>query len=534
MAVGADQGVRQGHRLANRMVVTNRLIVRSLNGPASTEIRGRGPLGSNAVRCAYVADHAQLIGFTLFGGHTLFNRAFEHERDLSGGGVYAEFNSAISNCIVTGNACRTGGGGIRGGLVRHSTIVSNTSQNFGGGLSDSRVSDCLVGWNTVEGFGGGLADGTVIRSVIVSNRAFGSIGTGGGMAVAAATNCHIFGNQARIGGGMDGGQAVNSLIRENMASDEGGGAVGSSLQNCVVARNRAGNLAGGTSRGTTLNSIIYFNSATNSNPNTLDGNIEYSCSVPEPVGAHNISAPPRFVNIDANNYRLKGDSPCIDQGLNLSWMPEASDFYGNPRIFHKSDIGIYEFHMTTELNVLLQGPYEPATDAMQSALTIPFTSPYEAHLLKADAIPSNVTDWVLLQLLTTNQLELAAARSAFLRSDGTVLNERGEVGVQLEVSPGHYHIIVKHRNHVSGMSAEPVAFTNLTNTYDFTPQEGRFHGGTNGAVELKLGAWGLIAGDADGDGRITEIDRRIWNRQLGRSGYLPGDFNLDGTVTTED
>ena len=42
--------------------------------------------------------------------------------------------------------------------------------------------------------------------------------------------------------------------------------------------------------------------------------------------------------------------------------------------------------------------------------------------------------------------------------------------------------------------------------------------------------WGMIAEDADGDGRITPVDRAIVEAQQGRSGYQPGDVDLDGDV----
>jgi hypothetical protein len=59
-------------------------------------------------------------------------------------------------------------------------------------------------------------------------------------------------------------------------------------------------------------------------------------------------------------------------------------------------------------------------------------------------------------------------------------------------------------------------------------------GGTNACVQLKPGVWGMVAGDCDGDGKVTDVDRLIVSNQLGRTGYLSGDVNLDGVVTAED
>jgi len=57
---------------------------------------------------------------------------------------------------------------------------------------------------------------------------------------------------------------------------------------------------------------------------------------------------------------------------------------------------------------------------------------------------------------------------------------------------------------------------------------------TNACVQLEPGVWGMIAGDADGDGKITTTDRKIVEQQRGKTGYLSGDLNLDGKVDGGD
>ena len=256
-----------------------------------------------------------------------------------------------------------------------------------------------------------------------------------------------------------------------------------------------------------------------------------------PEGINNIDVVPEFVSLEARSLQLTALSPCIDAGVNLPGTRLASDCRGSPRIFNKTvDMGAYEFTMATEAQVLLEGPY--ATRSMATALQdgghIPLTVPHASDIQRVKSVSSNVADWVMLQLCTTGNQSVVAARSLFLQPDGSVVDKDGSQGIRLECSPGHYYLVAKHRNHLAVMSADPIAFTNTVVTYDFTTGPDKAFGGTNACVELEPGVWGMIAGDCDGDGKITPVDRAIVSNQVGKAGYLAGDLNLDGVVTEED
>ena len=70
--------------ISNRVAITEAIRVQSVNGPESTLIVGQGPIGSNAVRCAYLELGAELIGVTLTNGHTYAEEADWNETCLSG------------------------------------------------------------------------------------------------------------------------------------------------------------------------------------------------------------------------------------------------------------------------------------------------------------------------------------------------------------------------------------------------------------------------------------------------------------------
>ena len=188
-----------------------------------------------------------------------------------------------------------------------------------------------------------------------------------------------------------------------------------------------------------------------------------------------------------------------------------------------------------DVRTRLQGPYDAERDEMGTDLhaALPLISPHAEDALQVSSIHTNVTDWVLGLLVETNG-QRVAAQSAWLRSDGKVVSP-GHTQMVWKVSQGDaVHLVLKHRNHLAATSADVIVFSNSTITVDLVMDPTRLAGGTNACVELAPGVWGMIAGDCDGDGRITPVDRAIVSNQVGKTGYLPGDVNLDGVVTEED
>ena len=226
----------------------------------------------------------------------------------------------------------------------------------------------------------------------------------------------------------------------------------------------------------------------------------------------------------------------MDVGINMPWMTGATECSGKPRMLNGIvDMGAYEFAFQADLRVLLEGPYQTNVHAMATALgdNIPFSAPYAADRSGTLAIPSNATDWVLLELCEPDG-RVAYSRNAVVSCDGLLLSPNGSTGLTVEVPTANYNVMIKYRNHLAVMSAQPVAFTNSVVSYDFTTGPDKYLGGTNACIQLEPGVWGMIAGDVDGDGKITAVDRQIVTQQMGKTGYLPGDINLDGIVTEGD
>jgi len=336
-----DTGAREIPRFAsfNRVVITETVHVRSVNGPATTWIVGSeadgGGNGPGAVRCAYMRG-GSLSGFTLTDGHTLLEGA-NSLYEKSGGAVnaYGSTGVVISNCTVTGNSADFYGGAILNGTVLDSTISSNSCQFIGGGLFScasavnctianneagyvggtyhTDLTDCLVVSNSAIGSGGGVRDGVIRNTTIAFNH---SGDKGGGAYGGTFYNCSISDNTAVIGGGVARGLGANlfgCVVADNHAVEKGGGVDGGNVNHCSVVRNTTDGSGGGVNNSTVKSSIVWANLAALDGDNIKDGTVSYSCSTPLPAGTGNIDTDPQLIS----TARITAASPCIGMAENV-------------------------------------------------------------------------------------------------------------------------------------------------------------------------------------------------------------------------
>jgi PKD repeat protein len=272
--------------MTNRVAVTKPLTLRSVNGPLFTIIQGYQVPGTTngegAIRCVYLASGATLSGFTLTNGATEIGGGSQtdFERAGSGGGVWSESTDAlVSNCVLTGNSARQGGGAFSGTL--NACALVGNSAGHGGGVAGSHASfvlnNCTVIGNSTAGYGGGAFFYDV----------------GGGFS-GVLNNCVVAGNSAELGGGAMSSRLNNCTLTDNSASQSGGGAEDCRLSNC----------------------ILYFNYAPE-NANYSFGSLKYCCTTPLPVArpweepfAGNISLDPQL----ASASHLSANSPCRGAG----------------------------------------------------------------------------------------------------------------------------------------------------------------------------------------------------------------------------
>jgi len=331
--------VTPGFITSNRVVITNNILVKSVNGASVTTIRGldNGSTSPLSTRCVYMSA-GTLVGFRLTQGLSpLVSTNDTQQENIWGGGAYAP-GATIEDCIINANQSYQGGG-VYGATLRRCNLYGNIA-NTGGGAKDSTLYDCILTNNAANGGGG--ADGSVLYGCTVSGNSAAFIG--GGLSGGTANRCTISGNDAKSGGGASSVTLNNCLVVSNTAISNAGGVYGGTLRNSTVVYNSANELGGGVALGTAYNSIIYFNtSVSNVFHNHYDTEMYSSCTTPAPTsGANNITANPLFRA--AGDYRLMTNSPCVNAGDNAHINAYgATDIDGNPRIDGGTvDMGAYE------------------------------------------------------------------------------------------------------------------------------------------------------------------------------------------------
>ena len=266
-----DVGASEINGAASRVMAVKPLrIIAQSDDPAQTVIAGAGPLGSNAVRCVYLVEGAELTGFTLTNGFTRLTGFREYSG--SGGGAWCEPGAVLSNCVVSGCQADYYGGGVYDGTLYNCEVLGNkviredaNNESVGGGLYNADTYYCLVAGNTAtgmsgwQGYGGGAGNGAHYRTVFTNNQA-GYYG--GGLYHGEATQCSFVNNEcSRYGGGAFGITGYECEIMNNAAGAQGGGVSGCTLTECMLTGNESV-AGGGTDGGHLTNCLVRSNVAT--------------------------------------------------------------------------------------------------------------------------------------------------------------------------------------------------------------------------------------------------------------------------------
>ncbi len=196
------------------------------------------------------------------------------------------------------------------------------------------------------------------------------------------------------------------------------------------------------------------------------------------------------------------------------------------------------------VKAFLQGPF--GADTLRTELAsqgfVPINQPYKDAPWNyngdeiVQSLPADVVDWVQVQLRTsTDSASTVATRSAFIKKDGHITDLDGYSPVSFSgVANGNYYVVIRHRNHLAVMTADPVALSVPATLYDMTTGQDKAYGSLP-LVEVSTGVYAIPTGDANANGQVQNDDKNdYWNAQTGLAGYKSADFNLNGQVQNDD
>jgi hypothetical protein len=195
------------------------------------------------------------------------------------------------------------------------------------------------------------------------------------------------------------------------------------------------------------------------------------------------------------------------------------------------------------VKVMLAGPYNTGTDEMDQSAA------WRAVLdntFPGGHVPGYAVDTITIELRDSVKFGSPTKRGpnapAWLLTDGMIrsFTDTTKSYVEIEAPVGSYYVVVRHRNHLAIMSANPVALSHTAALYDFTTAQTQAYG--TAPMQLVGTKYAMYSGDANQNGVVSFTgspnDRDNILLLIGFSDltnsvsgvYNNADFNLDGTV----
>jgi len=307
----------------------------------------------------------------------------------------------------------------------------------------------------------------------------------------------------------------------------------------------------------TLSKSLYPDAAADATfqvTNTGTGNLIYSCAVQYPTddtwltitgnGSGSVSGGA------SNTVTVHFDAAGMLPGTYNAQIIVTSNDPSNPTMTINATLEVLNA-VILDLKAYLEGPF--GTTEMYNFLNIyhylPLAQPYNAapwNYTGTEAvatIPTNVVDWVLIELRqtaggasTATPATMIARQAAFILKNGKIVGLDGISKLFFTVNvTQNLYTVVWHRNHLGIMTSSPVIPVGITYTYDFSTALSKVYGGQNGQKLLATGYYGMFGGDGNADGFVNTGDKiEVWYVQVGSSGYKAGDFDMNGSVDNQD
>ncbi len=194
-------------------------------------------------------------------------------------------------------------------------------------------------------------------------------------------------------------------------------------------------------------------------------------------------------------------------------------------------------------------------DDLRANGLLPTTSPYVDGLTTTFLTVepnNNVVDWIWVELRDkTDNTLVIDGQSALLQRDGDVVNTNSNGSLTFTVPADDYYVVIKHRNHLGIMTANPVALSSTSTNINFTDANSPITFGADAQTTIGMpnGILGMWAGDTDGDGILSfandgnsilfEVlfdpgNTSFSSLYTGANDYYNGDMDLNTNLSFQD
>jgi hypothetical protein len=269
------------------------------------------------------------------------------------------------------------------------------------------------------------------------------------------------------------------------------------------------------------------------------------------------------VNVTSNStgdysvFLDSGWTGTVIPNYDISVFAPSERNYENVNISYDVQDYAEQSAITLNLKVLLAGAMYENTDTMRTVLNyknyLPLTppdtlsggsTPFVYQRKPGDIVSNkffqyhrNIVDWIIIELRDfCNYGVPIDTIAAFLRKDGKIISITGDsvITLPIEIPANNYYVIIRHRNHISIMTDNPIYLSSNSELYDFSSSNFLYYG--NDAFALSNGKFAMYPGDADRNGAVNISDYQIFqnNSFYATVGYNSSDFNLDGILTGSD
>lgn len=267
-----------------------------------------------------------------------------------------------------------------------------------------------------------------------------------------------------------------------------------------------------------------------------------------PAGTGTVSDVSYYLSQAPDFWNIAGTWPTIGypNALNSGTIPAKVRFLAGEYTVCPAHIP----PVRVQAQVLLEGAYTTGGQMHNTLRTnnlLPLQQPFnrppwnyagEESVVNASDIPSNVTDWVLVEVRNpVNPTQIVERRAAWLLQNGTITDlDNAPDGVLFYTLTQNapYYISIRTRNHLAVMSAATVTLPNLT-PHNFTnPAQVKL--GITQLANMGSSYYALLAADMNANGIINVHDYDVYAVQVSTPPpiYDPADCNLDGAVNLQD